>query len=161
MGCAASKQVPQQRDALLSAPMPYDYDFRVIFLGSSSVGKTCILNRMLHVPFVAQYEPTIGVDEKNATLHDTMDGGADEAEAPQATASTTAPAVSTRTVATVGSCVHEHMGTMNNKSIRLVFFDTGGQERFRYVAHSDKLAVAKWCPLDVFFTQPCSHVSGH
>ncbi len=42
--------------------MSYDYLFKLIFIGDTSVGKTAIIDRLTHDRYLARYDNTIGVD---------------------------------------------------------------------------------------------------
>ena len=42
--------------------MSYDYIFKYILIGDPSVGKSCILNRLLNDTFNENYDVTVGVE---------------------------------------------------------------------------------------------------
>jgi small GTP-binding protein len=42
--------------------MSYDYLFKLIFIGDTSVGKTAIIDRLMHDRYLGRYDNTIGVD---------------------------------------------------------------------------------------------------
>ena len=46
----------------------YDYLFRLLLVGDSGVGKTCILIRFVENTFASSYISTIGIDFKIRTL---------------------------------------------------------------------------------------------
>ena len=46
----------------------YDYLFRILLVGDSGVGKTCILIRFVENTFTTSYITTIGIDFKIRTL---------------------------------------------------------------------------------------------
>ncbi len=40
----------------------FDYLIKVLLIGESGVGKTCILNQFIHNNFMASHLPTIAID---------------------------------------------------------------------------------------------------
>lgn len=42
--------------------MSYDYIFKYILIGDPSVGKSCILNRLMNDTFNENYDVTVGVE---------------------------------------------------------------------------------------------------
>lgn len=46
----------------------YDYLFRILLVGDSGVGKTCILIRFVENTFTSSYINTIGIDFKIRTV---------------------------------------------------------------------------------------------
>ena len=49
-------------DAPARSDEAFDYLFKVVLIGDSSVGKTCIVQRFKHDTFVEKHGNTIGVD---------------------------------------------------------------------------------------------------
>ena len=47
----------------------YDYLFRILLVGDSGVGKTCILIRFVENTFSQSYLSTIGIDFKIRTVN--------------------------------------------------------------------------------------------
>ena len=46
----------------------YDYDFKIVIIGDSGVGKSSVLLRFADDKFNDKYQPTIGVDFRFKTL---------------------------------------------------------------------------------------------
>ena len=53
--------------------MSYDFLFKIIFVGDTSVGKTALAERITKNEFTHHYDATIGVDFSSTTID--IDGG--------------------------------------------------------------------------------------
>ncbi|PRP88244.1 Rab GTPase [Planoprotostelium fungivorum] len=70
MGCGDSKEGQQGMVIPSNAPKPKDYDFlfKLLLIGDSGVGKSCILLRFADNAFTDNFISTIGVDFKIKTI---------------------------------------------------------------------------------------------
>lgn len=74
MGCVKSKYHPIGEDQSLVKKTinphdAFDYTFKMIIVGDSSVGKTSLLNRMIHDTYVPVENMTVGVDLKTKLIN--------------------------------------------------------------------------------------------
>lgn len=86
----------------------YDHLFKLVLIGDSGVGKSCLLLRFADDQFTESYITTIGVDFRFKTI---------QVPSPQIANNTDGV----------------DPGPPKNKTIKLQIWDTAGQERFRTI----------------------------
>jgi len=75
MGCGGSTEAPSQPATLSTRPpanKDYDFLYKLLLIGDSGVGKSCLLLRFADDAFTENFISTIGVDFKIKTL--TLEG---------------------------------------------------------------------------------------
>lgn len=102
----------------------YDHLFKLVLIGDSGVGKSCLLLRFADDQFTESYITTIGVDFRFKTIQ-VPDGGGPGGKGPAAAAA--GPDAGGAVVAASGG---DHP---RNRTIKLQIWDTAGQERFRTI----------------------------
>jgi hypothetical protein len=68
----STRETHLQRNSLTSVPHRYDYLFKLLLIGDSGVGKSCLLLRFADDTYTESYISTIGVDFKIRTIE--LDG---------------------------------------------------------------------------------------
>ena len=100
----------------IAAATEYDYLFKLLLIGDSGVGKSCLLLRFADQTYTPNYISTIGVDFKIRTID--LDGTAFE------------------TVSEFSFILSSSEFLSSGKTIKLQIWDTAGQERFRTITSS-------------------------
>ena len=71
-GFAVKKALEVSPSSLTESPFRYDYLFKLLLIGDSGVGKSCLLLRFADDTYTESYISTIGVDFKIRTIE--LDG---------------------------------------------------------------------------------------
>eukprot|EP01084_Bolivina_argentea_P052664 96739_1 len=78
----------------MSSSKQYDYKFKLLMIGDSGVGKSCLLLRFSDNRYTSSFMATVGIDFKIKTIE------------------------------------------INGKRLRLILWDTAGQEKFRTITNA-------------------------
>ncbi|KAH8092842.1 GTPase [Aureococcus anophagefferens] len=99
----------------------YDHLFKLVLIGDTGVGKSCLLLRFADDAFTESYISTIGVDFRFRTVK--VDGARRRAARPLRQRAPRAPALAPR----------RPPRRVAGKTVKLQIWDTAGQERFRTI----------------------------
>ncbi|CCE72607.1 Piso0_000194 [Millerozyma farinosa CBS 7064] len=94
--------------------------FKVVLLGDSGVGKTCLRSQFVHHIFTNAYKATIGGDYLTATVRVTDSGPEQDGDGGRDGSARSADA----------------LGPPESKNVHLQIWDTAGQERFNSISQA-------------------------